>query len=174
MATLNIAGLYFFMPVFSFLFVFIVIYAILFKTKILGESQFVNILVAFIIAIIFMSFSTPQFSTESYVRTIIPWFAVLFVCVFLVLLLMGLTTKDLGSVMTSKFAWGVAIILIVIFVVAAIRVFKPVIDPVYGISSGDSPQIISQIRGLFNTTVGGGILLLVIAIIIAWVITRAK
>ncbi|MBR9704358.1 hypothetical protein GOV12_03025 [Candidatus Pacearchaeota archaeon] len=174
MASINLAGLYFFMPIFSFLFVFIVTYAILFKTKILGESQFVNILVGLIIAIIFMSFSTSTFSTDTYIRTIIPWFAVLFVSVFLVLLLMGLSTKDLGSIMTSKFAWAVAIILIVIFVIAAIRVFNPVLDPTYGVASGDSPQIISQLRDIFGGPVGGGILLVIIAIIVAYVISRAK
>lgn len=175
MATINITGLSFFLPVFSFLFVFIIVYAILFKTKVLGESQFVNILIGLIVAIIFMSFSTPAGSADEYVRTIIPWFAVLFVCVFLVLLLMGLATKDVGTMMTSKFAWAFAIVLIVIFLIAAIRVFKPVLDPVYGISSSpDSPQIISQLRSLFMGPIGGGILLVIIAVIVAWVITKAK
>ncbi|MEM0465423.1 MAG: hypothetical protein QXW97_01830 [Candidatus Pacearchaeota archaeon] len=176
METINITGLSFFMPVFSFLFVFVVVYAILFKTKILGESQFVNMLIGFIVAIIFIGFSTPTFSTEKYIRTIIPWFAVLFVCVFLVLLLMGLATKDVGKIMTSKFAWVFAIILIVIFLIAAIRVFSPVLDPVYGISSSPTgqPQILLQLKNMISGPVGGGILLIIIAIIVAWVITRAK
>jgi hypothetical protein len=172
MAELNIAGLYFFMPIFSFLFVFLIVYAILLKTKLLGEGKFVIALVSFVIAIIFMSFSTANFSTDQYIRTIVPWFAVLLVCVFLVLLLAGLSTKDLGKIMTSKFAWVVIAILIVIFIIAAIRVFNPVFNWDYGVSSGDHPQVISQIGGLFSNAIGGGILLLIIAIIVAWVITR--
>jgi hypothetical protein len=172
MAEINIAGLYFFMPVFSFLFVFLIVYAILLKTKILGEGKFVIALISFVIAIIFMSFSTANFSTDQYVRTIVPWFAVLLVCVFLVLVLAGLSTKDLGGIMNNKFAWVVIAILIIIFVLAAIRVFNPVFHPEYGITSGDRPQVLSQIANLFNNSVGGSILLLIIAIIVAWVITR--
>lgn len=172
MAELNIAGLYFFMPVFSFLFVFLIVYAILLKTKLLGESKFVIALIGFVIAIIFMSFSTANFSTDQYVRTIVPWFAVLLVCVFLVLVLAGLSTKDLGKIMTSKFAWVVIAILIVIFIIAAIRVFNPVFNWEYGVSSGDHPQVISQIRGLFSNVVGGSILLLIVAGLVAWAITR--
>ena len=55
---IDISGIYFFMPVFSFLFVFLIVYAILARTKILGDSGFVNLLVSFIISIIFMSFSS--------------------------------------------------------------------------------------------------------------------
>jgi len=172
MAEINIAGLNFFMPVFSFLFVFIVVYAILAKTKLLGEGKFLNILIGFIIAIIFISFSTATFSTEQYVRTIIPWFAVLLVCVFLVLLLAGLSAKDLGVIMKPGFAWAVIAILIIIFVLAAIRVFNPVFSSQYGVDSGQGGQFISQVGSIFNNEIGGSILLLIIAIIVAWVITR--
>ena len=68
---IDVSGINFFMPVFSFLFVFVIVYAILAKTKILGDNKFVNLVIGFIMAIIFMSFS----STELYVETIIPWAA---------------------------------------------------------------------------------------------------
>jgi len=74
---IDISGLYFFMPVFSFLFVFMIVWAVLAKTKLLGEAGFINFFVSFIMAIIFMSFS----SLDLYVRTIIPWFVVLFIMV---------------------------------------------------------------------------------------------
>ena len=45
--------------------------------------------VSLIMAVIFMSFS----SLDLYVRTIIPWFIALFVCVFLVLPFRGLGDK---------------------------------------------------------------------------------
>ncbi len=172
MAEINITGLSFFMPIFSFLFVFIIVYAILAKTHLLGEGKFLNVVIGFIIAIIFISFSTATFSTEQYVRTIIPWFAVLLVCVFLVLLLAGLSAKDLGVIMKPGFAWAVIAILIIIFVLAAIRVFNPVFSSQYGVDSGQGGQFISQIGGIFNNEIGGSILLLIIAIIVAWVITR--
>jgi hypothetical protein len=52
----DISGIYNFMPIFSFLFVFVVVYAILAKTKVLGDQK-VNLLVGFIMAIIFMNFA---------------------------------------------------------------------------------------------------------------------
>ncbi len=79
---LDISGLNFFMPVFSFLFVSLIVYLILFKTKILGEGKFLLLLVSFIMAIIFLSFS----SLELYVQTIVPWFVVLLISVFLIIL----------------------------------------------------------------------------------------
>lgn len=172
MAEINLAGLTFLMPIFSFLFVFIIVYAILAKTHILGESKFVNLLIGFIVAIIFISFSTATFSTEQYIRTIVPWFAVLLVCVFLVLVLAGLSTKDLGAIMKPWFAWVVIAILIIVFVLAAIRVFNPVFSSQYGVDSGSSPQFISQVGNIFNNQIGGSILLIVIVIIVAWVITK--
>lgn len=174
MEEINITGLYFFMPVFSFLFVFIVVYAVLIKTKLLGEGKFLSAVVSFIISIIFMSFSTERFSTEQYVRTIIPWFAVLVVCVFLVLVLAGLSSKDLNFIMKPGFAWAVITILIIIFVLAAVRVFNPVFSFQYGIDSADpkDAQFISIFRSIFNSEIGGGLLLLITTIIVAWVVTK--
>ena len=106
---IEITGINYFMPLFSFFFVVLIVYLILNKTKILGESNFLNFLVSFIMAIIFMSFS----SIELYVRNIIPWFVVLLIIVFLVLFLAAFSTKDIDKIMTSKFAWAVMIILII-------------------------------------------------------------
>ncbi len=87
------------MPVFSFLFVFMIVWSILVKTKLLGDAPFVNLFISLIMAVIFMSFS----SLDLYVRTIIPWFIALFVCVFLVLLLGGLATKDVTKFIYNAF-----------------------------------------------------------------------
>ena len=164
---MDISGIYIFMPVFSFLFVFIIVFAILAKTKLLGEAR-INILVSFVIAIIFMNFS----STQLYVETIIPWFVVLFVCVFLILLIAGLSTKSLDKMMTPTFAWIVVAVLIIIFLIAAIRVFNPVFHSEYGIVSGSQAGVIGQIRNMFDSQWSGSVLLLVIAGVVAWFLTK--
>ena len=165
---LDVSGLYFFMPIFSFLFVFLIVYAILKLTQVLGDLAWINLLVSFIVAVIFMNFS----SADIYVQTIVPWFAILLVCVFLVLLVAGLSTKDLAGIMTNKFAWVVVFILIIIFLIAAIQVFNPVFHPNDMIVSGGEGEmgVVQQIRDIFSTNVGGTILLLVIVGIVAWVI----
>lgn len=167
--TINITGINYFLPLFSFFFVFLVIYAILFKTKILGDNnKWVNLILSFIMSIIFVSFA----STELYIRTIVPWFAVLLVCVFLVLLLGAFSANKLEVFTKPAFGWVVVGILIVIFLIAAIRVFNPVFHPEYVLTSGDSPMIIGQIRNLMDSKVAGGLLLLVITIAVSWIITK--
>ena len=165
---IDISGIYFFMPIFSFLLVFLIVYAILARTKILGDSKFVNFLVGFIMAIIFMSFS----SLDLYVKTIIPWFIVLFISVFLVLLIAGLSTKELDKIMTKSFAWIVIIILLIIFLISAIKVFNPVFHPDLIITSGEGTSLIEQISYGSGGRVFGTILLIIIAIVVSWVLTR--
>jgi len=165
---LDITGMYFFMPVFSFLLVFFIVFAILAKTKVLGDSAFINVLIGFIMAIIFMSFS----SLELYVQTIVPWFVVLLICIFLALVVAGLATKNLEKIMTSKFAWAMIIILVVIFMIAAIKVFNPVFHSDLGIASGEGTSLIEQISMAAGGRFLGTILLIIIAIAVAWVLTR--
>lgn len=165
---LNISGLLFFMPVFSFLFVTIIVYALLAKTKILGESKWILLLTSFIIAIVFMSFS----SAELYVRTIIPWFVILMVVVFLILMIALFSTSAWDKIMTPAFAWVVVGVLILIFLIAAIYVFNPVFHPDLGVTSGQGTSMIEQLRGYLEGGVAGSILLLIVAIIVAWVITK--
>lgn len=165
---LDISGIYFFMPVFSFLFVFVIIYAILAKTRLLGDSQFANVLVGLMMSIIFMSFS----SIDLYVRTIIPWFIVLFVMVFLILLITGLSNKDISKVIGSKFAWVVISILVVVFLIAAIKVFNPIFHPDLIITSGDGAGVVSQLREYLDSRWVGGILLVIVAIAVSYVLTK--
>lgn len=165
---IDISGIYFFMPVFSFLLVFLIVYAILARTKILGDSGFVNLLVSFIIAIIFMSFS----SLELYVKTIIPWAVVLLVSIFLVLLIAGMSTKELDKIMTKKFGWFFIIILVIIFLIAAIKVFNPVFHPDLIITSGEGTSLVEQLTYSIDGRVAGTVLLIVIAGVVAWVLTR--
>jgi|SRR3989344_2824112 len=163
---IDISGIQFFMPVFSFLFVFIIIYALLAKTKIIGDNKFVLLLISFIVAIVFMSFS----SLELFVRTIIPWFVVLVIAVFLILVIGFFSSKD--WVPKSGFGWVVIIVLIVIFLISAIYVFNPVFHPDLGVASGEGTSLLQQIGSYMSSGVLGSILLIIIAIIVAWIITK--
>ena len=172
MATLDISQINFFMPVFSFLFVFLIVYAILLKTKVIGEDKFFLIFISFIMGIIFMSFS----SAELYVRTIIPWFIVLLIVVFLVLVLVMFSTKEADKIFTKSFGWVLVVILILIFLFSAINVFNPIFHPDKGIiMGGSSESSFSQILNFFiYSKWAGSILLLIIAGLVAFVITRTK
>jgi len=167
---IDISGIYFFMPVFSFLFVFFIIYALLAVSKALGESKFIHLLISFIVAVVFMSFS----SAELYVRQIIPWFVVLLVVVFLILMIAGFT-KNLEAVMQPWFAWVIIAILGIIFLIAAINVFNPVFHPDLVITGAEEagPGVVQQFKDFITSSkVAGSIILLVVAGIVAWVITK--
>jgi len=163
---LDISGLNFFMPIFSFLLVFVIVYALLVKFKVLGESQFVNVLISFIVAVIFMSFS----SLKLYVETIIPWFVVLMVVIFLVLMMGFFVSKDWSP--SSWFSWIIILVLIIIFLVSAIYVFNPVFHPDLGIASGEGTSMLEQAKEYMGGGFLGSILLLIIAGVVAWVLTR--
>ena len=167
---IEITGINYFMPLFSFFFVVLIVYLILTKTKILGESNFLNFLVSFIMAIIFISFS----SIELYVRNIIPWFVVLLIIVFLVLFLAAFSTKDIDKIMTNKFAWAVMIILIIIFMVVAVQVFNPVFHPDKIITSGTGTAGSQIINFFVNSKYTGTILLVIISAILGWFVTKGK
>lgn len=163
---IDVSGINFFMPVFSFLFVFIIVFALLAKTKIIGDNKFVLLLISFIVAIVFMSFS----SLELFLRTSIAWFIVLVIAVFLILIIGMFSSKD--WVPKSGFAWVVIVVLLVIFLISAIYVFNPVFHPDLGIASGEGTSLLQQVRGYMSGGVVGSIILIVIAIIVAWVITK--
>ena len=166
---IDISGINFFMPVFSFLLVFIVIYAVLWKTKVLGDNKFINSLVSFIMSIIFMSFS----SMENYVTDIVPWFVVLIIILFLVLVVVMFTTQKSSEILTKGFAWVVVAIFIVVFLIVAINVFNPVFHQDRILVSGSQPLVVSQIiYFVFFSQWAGTVLLLIIAAAVAWVITK--
>ncbi|HRZ85863.1 MAG TPA: hypothetical protein P5277_03720 [Candidatus Paceibacterota bacterium] len=163
MAILDFSWLSYYMAIFGFLFVFTVMYAILTKTKILGENAFSNALVSFVIAIIFITFSPGV----EYIGTFMPWFSILVICVFCVLVIIGFSQKEMDKFMKPWFAWVGIIILIFIFVLSAIKVFNPILGPY--LPGGDKAM------GFFySEKFLGGAILLIIAAAAAWVLTKKR
>ena len=154
----EISVLSYFMPIFAFLLVFIVIYALLFKTEVLGENQAVMLFVSFILA----SFFIVDASLVEFVQCSSAWFTVLVIAVFFLIVLLGvLPGKEpfefLGE--GNWFSWAILGVVVAFFIISSAYVFNWVInwDMFGGWASG----------GWF-----GMILLLVIAAIVSYVITR--
>ncbi|MEK6890582.1 MAG: hypothetical protein AABX03_00425 [Nanoarchaeota archaeon] len=166
---LDVSGLSYFMSIFGFLFVFLVMYAILVKTNILGESPFINSFVSFVFAIIFVVFSP----AVKYVQTIVPWVAILVICLFFVLVIVGFSQKDMSSFMKPGLAWVFIILLAIIFLVSAIVVFNPFLKPYLpGSSGGGDPFLLSIKNFAYSDKVLGAVLLLIIAALTSWFITK--
>ncbi|MDO8517475.1 MAG: hypothetical protein Q7S33_05115 [Nanoarchaeota archaeon] len=116
----TISLLNYFMPVFSFLFVFVLVYALLAKTKILGENNFVHLLISFLLA----SFFIVNASLVKFVNFSSAWFVVFIICIFMIMLLIAFTHGKVDVIMKPGVAWFLLIGLIVFFIVSASYTFN--------------------------------------------------
>jgi hypothetical protein len=123
---LDLSGLGTFMPVFAFLLVFVVVYALLSKTKLLGENKFVHILVSFCLGIVFIISA----NAIEYVKVTTPFFVAFVISLLFIMLIVGLFK---GGKMDeffkgNGFGWFLIIVLIVIFCFSALFIFAPLIN----------------------------------------------
>jgi len=167
---IDVSAFNYFMPLFGFLLVFVVSYALLTKAKFLGENKFIIILVSFILAIIFVTVS----SARQIVLKIVPWFAVLAVLILLIALIIAISQQKIDAIMKPGVAWAFIAVLIVMFIIAAIIVFTPILAPVWEEQPDASPTLVAIKQFITSQNVLGAILVLVVAAITAWVITRKE
>ncbi len=156
------------MPIFGFVLVFVLAYAMLLKTKVLGESTWINVIISFILTIIFASFS----SVRNYVTNITPWFVVILTISFFFLMLIFFMVKE-----PESFTKPVAIVLISLFglilIVAFFYSFSSTQAYLPGEDeSGANDFLLSVKHFILEERVLSGILLFVIAIIVGFIITR--
>ena len=153
------------LPILAFMLIFLVTYALLAKTKILGGNNFIHLFSSFVIAIIFaMSKGASEFTAAT-----IPWVAVLLVVLFSILLAFALVRGNIEDIVKSPIvALMIVIIILIIFLVSALNVFGPFFAQ-YLPGENQQPGIISF---LISPPVLGGIILLIIAAIASWVLTK--
>lgn len=169
-SSVDLTGFQYFLPLLSFLLVFVVSLAFLMKTKILG-NKFIEFLVSFIIAIIFVTFIGPQ----KFILNVAPAVAILIVCAFFILLLAGIFGKDVAF-MNKGMGIIFVVILFIIFIVSAFVVFSGSITPYLpgGNPSGADQNVSLFTDWLFSSRVGGAILLLIVSALVAWVLVKFK
>ena len=158
MVVSSVSAVGYFMPIFAFLLVFVVVYALLFKSGILGGSQPVILFISFILA----SFFVVQASLVEFIRFTSGWFSVLIILVFFLVVLLGfLPGKDpfafLGK--GNWFSWVIFGVVIALFLISASYVFNVVINW-------------DTVRMWLNTEWFGMILLLLIAAVVSLKITK--
>ena len=109
-----------------------------------------------------------------YLGAITPWFAILIVSLFFFLVIVGFSQKDIDKFMKPWIAWVFIVLLLIIFLVAAIKVFNPVLGPYLPGASGDGadPTLLKVAKFAYSDRFLGGALLLIIALIASWVITK--
>ena len=144
----------YFVPIFAFLLVFIVVYALMKKTGVLGGSEAVMLFISLILA----SFFVVEASLVDFVQFSSAWFAVLVVGLFFLLVVLAfLPWKEPLSFLTKNdwFSWAMLGVVIALFVITSAYVFN------WAVNWG-------MVVEWANTEWFGMILLLVIAAIVAW------
>ncbi len=121
MATfLDVTALQSFSVVFVFLFVWIVVYAILLYTKVLGQNQWINVLIGLLVAF-FVIIS--ELATKV-VREIAPIFAVILVLVAIVTIASRMVGGSSTALEMPAMKYIVLVILVVALVVGALAVVR--------------------------------------------------
>lgn len=176
---LDIGLLDYFVPVFIFLFIFGILFALLEKVKIFGENKGLNALISFAIAFLFVL--TPDLL--GVVKIMTPWFTIMFVFVIMIVLLFMFVGVKEGAIAETfserSMVWIVVIISLIILVYALTQVYGAQIQNinVEGNATADgSPSMTSQVgKILFHPRVLGMLLLLLIAAqAIRFLASRAK
>lgn len=116
----SLATLGYFMPIISFLFVFVLIYALLAKTKVLGDNTSVSLMISLMLSAFFIF----NASLVELVQTSSAWFVAFLVSMFLAIILLSFTHGKIDKVMNQNVAWIILGVVILIFVISSSYVFN--------------------------------------------------
>jgi|SRR3989344_4579978 len=153
-------------PIMAFLIVFLVSFAVLFKSQLLGESKWGLLFVSFVIASLFVSAA----GLRTYVETVTPWFGALLVSLFFLLVLVGFVGgKTDGAITTLR--WVFLIGALLVFLISGVVVFS---DSIGGYLPGYSYEGNLVTDWLYSGPVVGAILLIIITAAASWVLVKAK
>ena len=169
MATYDLSGINYILPVFSFLLVVVVTYLILLKTEVLGENKFSLLFISFLIGVFFIAFSS---GTELF-GNIVPWFAILIVVLFFVLIIVGFTGLKLDDY-GKGFMWLFVVLLGIVFIVSLFVVYN---DILYNYLPGTSDAGLDSVgisikNWLWSMKTVGTIVLIGLSALAAWILTR--
>ena len=155
----------YFAPILAFLIVFILVYAVLHKTKVVGENKWIASFLALVVAALFVAFA----GTRDYIITIMPWIAALIVCLVVLLIVMNFAGAPKFMMTGAGIVFSIAVL--VIFIVSAFFLFSHTLVQFVPSGATDTGKILNY---FFNTRIAGALLLLIIGGIVSWVLIKAK
>ena len=155
MATfLDVTGLQHFTNIFVFLFVWIVVYAILAWTKVLGENHFMHALIGLLLGIFVL---ISPISTDI-VSDIAPFIAVIFLLVVFFLIAMKMLGTDFGEFPALRSVF-IFIVVMIIIVSAGVKIRDKAQIP-----SEPQKDLSKTVNLIFHPTFLGAVLVFAIAI----------
>ncbi len=160
MATfLDVTGLQYFSSFFIFIFVWLIVYAVLLYSKVLGGNKFIHALIGLVLALLVL-FSPIATGAIQYIA---PWFGLIFVFIILVTVMLkifGASPMEIEGYTQLK--WGALVIILLVLVVGVLSyVREQTVIP--GEEDGDIDYS-KNISIIFHPKVIGAIFILVIAV----------
>lgn len=152
------------MPVLSFILVFVLVYALLGKTKILGENKFIHSLLSLVVGI--MLVLTPN--AREYTLTVTPWIIVFIVALFFIIMIISFVRGNIDDIVKNPaISFGLIAILLLIFLISGLEVFSA---SLYNFLHLPVTGEITSI--LLHPSVLGVIILFVVAAVVSWVLNK--
>jgi hypothetical protein len=171
MATLLDVGLLQYIEVvFPVILVFAVVYAVLYKTKVIGDKPTLNAIIAIITGLLMVVSD----KAGEVINFMIPWFSIAIIfllMLFLLLKLFGLSDDNLTNVLKDKAVyWSIILVALAIFGAAFLTVFG---QDVLDVNTGDSePSAFSDvIKVLTSPKILGLAVLIAIAVAAIFLLT---
>jgi len=151
------------MPLLAFFFVFILVYALLEKTRVLGESRGIHWTLSMIIAIFFVF--TPM--ATKFTALTVPWVIIFIFMVFFILLTITFVRGKIDDIVDSKLiAFIFVAVILIIFIFSALNVFGPLVS-----QGAFSPQAQSMFDYVFNPQFLAMVIILVLGAVLSWKVT---
>jgi hypothetical protein len=172
MAQVDLSGIEYFVPLIGFILVFVIIYAVLNKTKVF-ENLWLELFISFLVSTLFISVIGPL----EYIQAITPWFAILLVSLFFILVLTGFV-GDKDDALKKLIGQVFVYILLLVFLVAAFFVFSSMITPYipgsayYG--SGANKDFLKLISWTYESKTAGAFWLILVSALASWILVRSS
>jgi len=171
MATpLDIGLLQYFMPIFSWLFVFVLLYAILEKTGIMGENKALSVVAAVSIATITVLYT----QIAQLISFVAPWMVFIFIFILLLfggLMFFGVKQEELWKELSI---WTVFVISFFIILIGLTQTYSEIFNP-YGPANATKTIQSETLKTLFHPRVLGAIFMLIIsALAIKFISSKVK
>ena len=172
MQVVDLTPFAYFAPVVAFLIVFVVVYAVLAKIKVITDNYWVNLFISFLVATLFISVA----GAREYVQAVTPWFAILIISIVFLGALIGFIGKP-AEFLNKWVGIASVIILTIIFLVSAFFIFSKLVIgylPGPGFGANADQNVLPVFDYLYSPRISGAIVLIIASAIVSWILFKAK
>jgi|SRR3989344_2212104 len=147
-------------PIFSFILVFAVLYAILAKTKVLGDNNLINSVIPLVVSLLLLLMP----GAIEFINFITPWFVVLVIVGFVIALVFLFLGADQGTLKSwahnPTVYWTILVFMMIILVAGLVHVF----GNFFGQPTAGAQGIGGEVQfSIFNPKILATIFVLIIA-----------